>query len=63
MTENEKQFINELEKISVKYKIKICGCGCCGSPYLSELEPEEITSTSGYTVDKYLEMLKWVSGK
>lgn len=29
-----KGFLAELDALSAKYKIGICGCGCCGSPQL-----------------------------
>lgn len=37
---NEKAFVKELTELSKKYKIIIGGCGCCGSPFLSEMENE-----------------------
>lgn len=46
MTENEKKFIIGLEKLSRETGIVIAGCGCCGSPYLSDLEGDE--PESGY---------------
>ena len=33
-------FVKELTKLSEKYGYYICGCGCCGSPYLLDEEPE-----------------------
>jgi predicted dinucleotide-utilizing enzyme len=27
-------FTKELLDLTIKYKIQIAGCGCCGSPYL-----------------------------
>ena len=36
--ENKQEFLNELTALTKKYKISIDGCGCCGSPYLNEIE-------------------------
>jgi hypothetical protein len=33
-------FLHELAELSKKYEIYIDGCGCCGSPFLIEGEPE-----------------------
>ena len=30
-------YLKEYEKLCKKYNIGLCGCGCCGSPYLYEL--------------------------
>lgn len=40
MTNREKQFLEELGKLTKKYNIEIRGCGCCGSPYLEDLTGE-----------------------
>jgi len=29
-------FLAELTHLSRKYKIAVCGCGCCDSPYLND---------------------------
>jgi len=34
------EFLNELSKLSEKYNIGIGGCGCCGSPFLYNLEDD-----------------------
>ena len=46
------EFLQELTKLSKKYKIYINGCGCCGSPYLTEKEPEVISPASEIGWDK-----------
>ena len=61
MTDNEKQFVLELRALSEKYKIKIGGCGCCGSPYLLPMNPEEAAPDAGYAVDESGDNLKWVA--
>lgn len=40
MTDREINFLDELAELTKKYNIKICGCGCCGSPYLEDLTNE-----------------------
>lgn len=32
------QFLIELTKISNEYNMSICGCGCCGSPWILDEE-------------------------
>lgn len=32
------KFLEELAELSKKYKIGIGGCGCCGTPFLYNLE-------------------------
>lgn len=34
--DREKEFLKDLTDLSHKYKIYIEGCGCCGSPYLTD---------------------------
>lgn len=35
--DNIKNFLEGLYNLSMKYHIGIRGCGCCGSPFLTEL--------------------------
>lgn len=58
LTQNEKDFIKELEQLSRKYKIAVGGCGCCGSPYLDALKSEAIHDGAGYS---YEDRLMWIS--
>lgn len=36
--EQQEQFLEELSELTRKHGIVIAGCGCCGSPSLSDLE-------------------------
>ncbi len=38
--EREKEFLKELTDLTLKYKICISGCGCCGSPALDDISDE-----------------------
>jgi len=38
--DKERNFLIEYFDLCKKHGISIEGCGCCGSPYLSELEPD-----------------------
>lgn len=57
MTDNERNFIIELEALSRKYKLQIYGCGCCGSPSVDPIEEKELVSEAGYI---YEDKLEWV---
>ena len=49
---NEKKielFLSDLLELTKKHRIYIQGCGCCGSPYLFELEKNE--AALHYSVD------------
>lgn len=51
--ENVNRFLEELSELTTKYGIIIAGCGCCGSPYLTNISGE--TSIEG----KEMEDLAW----
>jgi hypothetical protein len=36
--EEVKEFLEELTQLSIRHKIEIAGCGCCGSPALVKLD-------------------------
>lgn len=55
---NELAFIIELEALSRKYNLIISGCGCCGSPFIEELEDKELQLEAGYANQG---QLRWVS--
>lgn len=51
-----KMYLLELEKLAVKYKFAIGGCGCCGSPYIKDLTtdekyPDSIATDLGYNYE------------
>lgn len=61
-------FLEELDQLLRKYKIKINGCGCCDSPYLDGLYDEELKENYGYSIyhTEYRDTfytLKWLSEK
>jgi hypothetical protein len=33
---NLEMFLKELTELTKKYKLTICGCGCCGSPSIDD---------------------------
>lgn len=47
MTTDERAvlFLDELAELTKKYRVKICGCGCCDSPYLVNLDKNEDNDT------------------
>lgn len=38
---NIEQFLKEISEVCRKHKLLIEGCGCCASPYVLELRPED----------------------
>lgn len=48
MNKKHKEFLRELTKLSKKHGVAIDGCGCCGSPFISE---RTIGGAEKYTVD------------
>lgn len=51
--EKVQSFLFELEQLTIKYGIAILGCGCCGSPYLIDVDYGDDT----YCVDEDYENL------
>lgn len=59
--ESRDKFLEELTELSRKHGILIAGCGCCGSPYLAEIEPDEV---GGFYKTHYnLEELSWAKSE
>jgi hypothetical protein len=55
--ENRDKFLADLTTLTLKHKIAIGGCGCCGSPYLVELGGY-LKEKGAYTID-HDEYLRW----
>lgn len=36
--ENKTEFLQKLKQLTLKYGIIVDGCGCCGSPFLNEID-------------------------
>lgn len=57
------KFLEELSELSVKHKVFIWGCGCCGSPNLltgQEIPSYEIDLNGKYIQDDgYVGQLQW----
>lgn len=55
----ERRFLVGLAKLTRETGIGICGCGCCGSPYLSRMTPDELADKrAGYAKADHVQ---WVS--
>jgi hypothetical protein len=50
-------FLDELAKLTKKYKFEIGGCGCCGSPFVRDLKYKDnyvyVASDLKYYRSKY----------
>lgn len=55
-------FLEELAGLTRKYGLKVWGCGCCGSPELVKLEPEEFGEEYEYNAG-YQGELDWSKAK
>ncbi len=51
MTDNEKQFILALRELSLKHRVVVGGCGCCGSPWVVEIKEEAAVPEAGYAIE------------
>lgn len=34
-------FLREYEELCLRYGLKISGCGCCGSPFIESMNPQQ----------------------
>lgn len=59
--EKIEKFLEALTALCVEHGVKICGCGCCGSPYISEMKPKD--EGGRYQTTAGDEDLKWVVGE
>jgi len=48
------EFLKELSALTLKYKVRIHGCGCCGSPFLLSIDEYKNELNLGYCVNKKL---------
>ena len=48
--ENIRAFLDGLTELTKKHQIKICGCGCCGSPFLVSINEMPNLNHYHYTV-------------
>ena len=54
------EFLIGLAKLSRETGIAIGGCGCCGSPSIDALKPEELDERAGYGYG-YAGEVSWIS--
>ena len=59
LSEKERAFLIGLEKLTRKTGIKIGGCGCCGSPFLSEVGETALAVAAGYGRG-YNDEIRWI---
>ena len=60
LNEKEREFIIGLNELTKKTGIAVGGCGCCGSPYLHEIDSEDISNGAGYG-DNGKSDISWIS--
>ena len=52
-TDRIRAFLQELTALSDKYEIYIEGCGCCGSPWLNDIQTGKNYDNLNYRQDSY----------
>ena len=50
--ENLDKFLKELSELSNKYGLVIDGCGCCGSPWIEEIDGDVIAEYLEFKSDR-----------
>lgn len=63
MASNDKEarrlaFILELNELTRKHGVSVCGCGCCGSPWLNE-DADVSDERAGY--GETVSGLRWIA--
>jgi len=53
-----RQFLLELRELTLKHGLAIGGCGCCGSPFLMEVESPD--PLGGYMTDGDGDEIEWI---
>lgn len=53
------EFLKELTELSKKYHLAVEGCGCCNSPYLKHLNPDQLEA-GRYEMSSEGENITWV---
>jgi hypothetical protein len=61
LTKKERKFLIGLEKLSRKTGVVIGGCGCCGSPWVSEIDEAALDEKAGYAMTQDDGGINWVS--
>lgn len=56
-SERRVEFLKKLGELTMEFSIEICGCGCCGSPYLVDHAEKP---KGGYLVNENDDNLRWV---
>lgn len=61
LTDAELVFILGLEKLTRETGVAIAGCGCCDSPSLCDVTPDQLAPESGYGCDRDGGNVNWYS--
>lgn len=59
--EKAEAFLSDLRRISLKHGVVVCGCGCCGSPFLSGLgsKSKQKKMKGRYAISADFDRLEW----
>lgn len=55
-----REFLRELSELTKKHGISIGACGCCGSPFLTELEGDDDHIGAYIVTDEPDNGVKWI---